>query len=214
MKLLNLVGKQFGKLTVVKLHHIKGGSYWLCICSCGKQTVNYIGDLRSGHTKSCGCLKIEKAGQQMLKHGMANTRFYATWVKILRRVRNPNCKEFKFYGGRGIRICKEWLKFENFRNDMLGSYKIACNKFRETNVSIERRDTNGNYIPQNCCWIPFLKQCKNRRNTIRVRYGGKDMCLKDFSKIIHKPYSQIYYWYKHNKLKSFFKITFINRPLN
>ena len=214
MRPLNLVGIKFGKLTVIKLHHVKKGRYWLCQCECGNKTIQYVGQLRTGRTKSCGCLKVEQAIKTNTTHGMAYTRFYSIWAKMLRRIRDKNCQDFKFYGGRGIGVCNEWNNFQNFMEDMFASYEIACKKFGERSVSIERINVNRDYCPQNCCWIHVLEQSKNRRNTIWVRFKDKNMCLKDFSNVIHKNYYYIYKLYKNGKLWSLFgEVTHVNHKL-
>ena len=162
---LNLEGKKFNRWTVIDRTG-KYPRYWRCICDCGTERFIYTGDLTSNHTKSCGCYKIDNPPRR--RHGMTDTRFYLTWSKILRRIRNKNCKEFIYYGGRGIKIQKSWEKFDNFMIDMYKSYLEACNKFGEKNVSIERINFNGNYSIDNCKWIHVSEQTQNTRKSIFV----------------------------------------------
>jgi hypothetical protein len=88
------------------------------------------------------------------------------WAQMKKRCLNLSCKEYKNYGGRGITVCDHWLKFENFRDDMLSS-------FPGKGWSIERKDVNGIYEPQNCEWIPTNHQTRNQRRTARCEIGQK-----------------------------------------
>jgi hypothetical protein len=168
MNKLNLLDQKFGRLLVIKLNgYVDGCSKWKCLCSCGKKTIVSIGDLRSGHTQSCGCLHLEnlKSGKCHFKHGMEGTNFYGRWGKMLRRIRNKNCKEYKYYGGRGIKVCDKWLDFKNFRDDMYESYLIHCKKFGKRNTTIERTNVNGDYCPENCKWDTWQNQKLNKTNS-------------------------------------------------
>jgi hypothetical protein len=112
---LNLIGKRYGKLTVVeRTHSTKSGeSVWICLCDCGKSTTVTGSNLTTENTKSCGCLRIEKsiktAKERVMTHGMSNTITYCSWASMKERCLNPNSKDFKYYGGRGITICPRWL---------------------------------------------------------------------------------------------------------
>jgi hypothetical protein len=197
MNRLNLVGNKFGRLTVIKLHHIKGGSYWLCKCDCGKKSIVYVGDLRSNHTKSCGCLHLEKIESGCnFKHGLEGTRFYGIWSKILRRIRNKNCKEYKYYGGRGIKVCEKWLDFTGFRDDMYQSYLQHCKEFGEKNTTINRIKNENDYYYANCEWSTLQEQSENKRTSIYISYNGETMLAKKACKIAGIGYHTFY-----NRLK-------------
>lgn len=183
MKRLNLINQKFGRLLVIKLHSIKNrATQWLCKCECGKKTIVSVGDLRSGHTKSCGCLhqEIINHGRAHFKHGMEGTIFYSKWAGMKRRCLNKNDKKYFRYGGRGIIVCDKWLKFNNFRDDMYQSYLEHFKQYGK-NTSIDRINNNGNYEPNNCKWSTQKEQTNNMRKNIFITYMGTTLTMKQWS---------------------------------
>ena len=174
MKRLNLTGQRFGRLMVLKFDSMRNGlSYWRCLCDCGKEKV-----IRGTHIKiikSCGCYRKEIFKKRLeknsygLKHGMWKERFYKTWDGMKQRCSNNNRKKYKNYGGRGIKVCKEWLKFENFRDDMHQSYLIHVNEFGEKQTTIDRINNNGNYCKKNCKWSTYKEQNNNNRGNLAYK---------------------------------------------
>lgn len=108
------------------------------------------------------------------KHGQAGTPLYKKWEAMKRRCLNKNDKSYPRYGGRGIKICEEWLDFEGFAKDMASTFKLG--------LSLERLDNNGNYETWNCIWIPMADQNKNKRNATKYTYKGLSMTLPDWEK--------------------------------
>ncbi len=171
----NLVGKRFGKLTVIQETDIKYSKHrWLCKCDCGGFTTASTSNLKSGHSTTCGCYRKT--------HGETGTRLYGIWTKMRTRCLNPKAKEYKYYGGRGINICKEWNEFEKFQS-------WAFSHGYSYNLTIDRINCDGNYEPSNCRWATKLQQVMNRRITVHILYKGQDKTLRDWCLVLGINYN-------------------------
>lgn len=173
--LIDLTGKVFTQLTVTNFSHsLKVGKqtkrFWSCICSCGNTSIVSYGSLTSNRTKSCGCRQLAYA----TKHGKFDTKEYQAWKDIKQRCLNKNHRSYDNYGGRGIKICDEWINsFYNFYKDMGDSF---------ANGWIERIDNNGNYCKENCKWADRNEQQNNRQKTIKITFDGKSLSLAQWAR--------------------------------
>jgi hypothetical protein len=155
----DLTGMVFGRLTVVKLEKLNkhNQAMWLCRCECGNRKIAEGGLLRRGKVISCGCSKIT--------HNLGHNRIYKIWHGMMERCYKPSSTQFHYYGMRGIVVCEEWQDVSNF-------YLWAMANGYKEDLSIERKDVNGNYEPANCVWIPRPEQAWNRRTTRNVTIDG------------------------------------------
>lgn len=166
MRLIDLTGRKFHRLTVLKrspINNSQNKPLWICKCECGNITVVSGSDLKSGNTKSCGCWNIESATKRFYKHGKTRTRLYYIWCGIKDRCYNPNNPRYNDYGGRGIKMDETW------RNDFSEFQKWAIENGYDENApfgqcTIDRANNQDGYFPFNCVWTTIAQQNRNKRN--------------------------------------------------
>jgi hypothetical protein len=177
------IGEQYGLWTIV------GGNWSRPICKCACGTEKEVGgfDLRSGKSKGCGCARkelIAKVGKANRRHGYADSPTQRSWVEMRRRCYASHRKEYQNYGGRGIEVCERWRdSFDNFLADM-GE--------RPSGYTLERCDNNGNYCPENCCWIPRREQERNKRTNSVHEFNGRRMTVVEASETFGVKAGTIY----------------------
>ena len=160
----DISGQRFGRLTVIKRFGSTstGAATWLCLCDCGKECIVEGAKMRKGNTRSCGCLHDESARERRTKHGLSGTRLYAVWQTMNQRCSNPNSDDYKYYGGRGITVCKEWSQdFLLFHSWAIANGYDENAPFQE--CTIDRIDNNKGYSPDNCRWVSQMVQIQNKR---------------------------------------------------
>lgn len=160
---MDLKGQKFNMLTVLDFYDVQNGmSRWLCRCDCGNEVVVYGRHLKSGNTMSCGCYHKEHNGEFGYKHGGCKERLYSIWCDMKSRCNNPNNVAYRWYGGRGITVCNEW------EHDYAAFREWAYNNGYKDNLTIDRIDSDKNYCPENCQWLPL----KDNIEKDKIRYSG------------------------------------------
>lgn len=192
----DLIGKKIGRLSVAELIQSddKKHRFFKCLCECGQEKIAREDHLKSGRSRSCGCLRSEKAaekgrgfGATRKTHGHAagfeTTPTYRTWQSMKARCLDKNHKHYKNYGGRGIKVCDAWMEFYTFLFDM-GD--------RPKGTTIERVDNGGNYEPGNCVWATVKQQSRNKR-TNRIIYAfGRHMTIAELAEEHGLTYNALY----------------------
>ena len=178
---VNLLGKKFTYLTVIEeIGRDKNGRViWLCKCDCGKLHKTLGKYLLNGDATSCGCRRLEilnKKAKSNITHNMSNSRLYEIWIGMKGRCNNSNNKSYPNYGGRGITICKDWDKFENF-------YEWSINNGYSDDLTIDRINTDGNYEPSNCRWVNRKIQGNNTRRNHYLTYNGETKTMSEWADI-------------------------------
>lgn len=180
----DMLGERVSRLSVLAYSGSAGGkARWLCVCDCGRLTTAIGNQLRSGKTRSCGCLQRE--ARPRLTHGRSRTPTFTTWVGLRGRCGNPNNQDYPDYGGRGIKCDPRWGLFKNFLADM-GE--------RPAGHTLERLDVNGDYGPDNCIWLPAKLQARNRRTARFVILNGERMLSCDAAVKLGYSTSRISQW--------------------
>lgn len=171
-QLIDLTNAAFGRLVVISrmCNDRFGRAQWLCSCECGLTVVVQSNNLKSGNTRSCGCLNI--------RHGYCKTlkppRVYNIWQCMVQRCINPNNPRYKDYGGRGIQVCEKWRKFQNFLDDV-GDPPTKTH-------SIDRINNNKGYCKSNCQWATSKQQSRNTSRNLSIFFDNRRQCLHDWAK--------------------------------
>lgn len=197
MRLMDLTGKTFGRLTVISRAPSRGPTtYWHCKCSCGNTREVASQSLRLEAARSCGCLRKELLTARNTSHGMKGSYIYGIWKGMIQRCTNSARSHYKRYGGRGIKVCKRWEKFENFYADV-GDRPTSSH-------TLDRIDNDGDYTLENCRWATPKEQ---KRNTSRTVYvfdvpTGDIIPLPEFAERHSLDYSKAHYATQHLRVKA------------
>lgn len=190
MNINDIVGKYFRELKVIEYSNksqninTKGRMvtkhYYRCECNCGNK--NYIAErqgLLHGTVRSCGCLSKKK------NHGESKTRLYRVWTNMKDRCYNERNDEYTRYGGRGIRVCEEWV--HNYRSFRDWSKSNGYNN----KLTIDRIDNNKGYSPDNCKWATYEVQANNTSRNHLIEYKGETKTLSEWSKFLKISYTTL-----------------------
>lgn len=154
-----------GVLAVCVEENRNGRYYWRFRCKCGKEFVGAGSDFTYGKLNSCGCERIRKVSQNATernyRHGKKHTRLYRIWNSMKQRCGNPNAHAYANYGGRGITVCDEWI------DDFSAFYNWAMQNGYSDKLTIDRKNNDKGYSPDNCRWATMKEQQNNRRNNKR-----------------------------------------------
>lgn len=176
MKFIDLTGKRFEKLVVIK--YVEKGK-WLCKCDCGNEKIIRGDSLKQRLTLSCGCLHkrivAKTCKNNFQKHGLSKTRLNNIYHNIKQRCLNVKDPKYYCYGGRGIKICDEW------KNDFKAFYDWAISNGYDDNLTIDRIDNNGNYEPSNCRWATYKIQANNTRKNHYITYNNETHTLTEWA---------------------------------
>ncbi len=213
-KVIDLTGQKFGKLTVIRMDDSDkwGKLMWLCKCECGNEKTIQGNRLKVGKTQSCGCLRLKNIATHSFKyksnnqnkpinHGKSGTPEHCAWANMIQRCENANHPWYKDYGGRGIRVCERWQRFENFYTDM-GDKPTAKH-------SIDRIDVNKGYEPSNCKWATATDQSRNQRlrktnksGTAGVSWNKRDKKWEACISVNSKPVKLGYFTDKEDAISA------------
>lgn len=171
----NLIGKTFGNLYVESKADSKNGRrMWNCVCDCGRKTIVSTYLLKSGHTKSCGCITGRPGG---VSPKIKGTVIYSRWQAMKKRCYQVGTQGYENYGGRGIKVCESW------KNNPVAFYEWAIKSGFSENLTLDRIDVNGDYCPENCRWVTAKEQGRNKRNNHLVEFNGKKMTVSEYSEL-------------------------------
>lgn len=186
-RLKDMTGLRVGRLVVIEQagNAKHGGALWRCQCDCGREKIVRGADLRNGHTSSCGCLHSEGLTGRNQKHGGTGSRLHSIWFGMKQRCTDPNAINYPNYGGRGITVCEEW------KNDF-GAFQAwaLANGYRD-DLTLDRKENDGPYSPENCRWATRAEQDANRRKIYRITYGGETHTAKEWADILGIPAERI-----------------------
>lgn len=178
---IDISGKRFGRLLVLNRQGVKSAQIaWLCICCCGNRLVVPGRDIRSGHTRSCGCLRRETSASRQTTHGASETEEFKIWTSMKTRCENENASGYAAYGARGVQVCAAWQRFKVFLADM---------GFRPSKAhTLDRIDPAGHYEPGNVRWALPEQQANNKRTNRVIEVFGKRLTVAQWARERDLPY--------------------------
>lgn len=188
----DLTGQKYGRLTVVSLYGSdRKKTLWNCRCECGRESVVDAANLKSGNTKSCGCLNVEKWGTNSYRHGGCKERLYRVYANMKDRCYCATNRQYRRYGGRGITMCDEW------RRSYLPFKSWAIENGYDENAArgqctLDRIDNDGPYAPWNCRWVTQKEQCDNKSTNRVITYHGESKPLSKWCEELGLSYGTVW----------------------
>lgn len=186
------VGQKFGMLRITSVGNPanrwdgrnRATLNWACDCGKTGNTAAY--EIISGHSTSCGCYRYIRVRQKNTKHGQSYNPIYQVWAGMVERCRNPNCIGYYNYGGRGIKVCDEWI------NNSSAFIKWALENGYSPGLELDREDNNGDYSPKNCRFVTRLQNSRNKRTSHFIEYKGQRKTISEWCEILSLGYSIIF----------------------
>lgn len=182
----DFTGRRFGRLVVTSM--LDDFHKATCVCDCGRDRVVWTKHLKSGATQSCGCLRNERTAAALVIHGDARagrvTPEHKAWRAMLDRCCNVNTEHYARYGGRGITVCERW------RNDY-AAFLADMGRRPSPKHSLDRRDNDGPYSPDNCRWATRIEQAGNKAVTRRLTFKGETRKIVEWAGIVRIPAREI-----------------------
>lgn len=196
---IDLTGQKFGKLTVLKQdkpYITSGGAwktFWICQCECGNYVHANVNKLKTGYTRSCGCLRVERIKELNRKYTITDKRLYGIYKSMIDRCHNKQNDRYTSYGSRGIIVCDAWLG--EYGYEFFSKWAIE-NGYDENakrgECTLDRIDTNGNYEPDNCRWITNKEQQNNKRTCRYIEHNGEIKTISQWAEYFGISYSKAY----------------------
>lgn len=168
MKAVEITGQKYSRLTAIE--RVKG-SLWRFRCDCGTEIERTANSVRSGNTKSCGCLRRETTIAKNASHGMTDHPLYSRWAGMIQRCTNPKHVGYKNYGAKGVKVCERWMSFENFLADM---------GVPDEGMTLDRKESDGDYEPGNCRWATAAEQSRNTSRNVVIEVDGLALTVRDW----------------------------------
>lgn len=192
-KYMDLTGNRYGMLVVLEYagRNVTNRPLWKCQCDCGNIHYSSTLELRHGDTTSCGCNKVKRIGALNRTHGYSKEPLYLKWKGMKQRCKNPNDAMYKYYGGRGIKVCEEWDRdYTAFREwAYANGYDEKLKGYKQT---LDRINVNGDYEPSNCRWVDMTTQVRNRRITRKTVFRDEELTIRSLADRYHVSYYCLY----------------------
>lgn len=170
------VGMRFGKWIVLSQSTNRGNRHhWFCRCDCGTERSVCGKNMATGISTNCGCVRKQSLPASRKKHGESQSSLYKRWKAMVQRCTKSSDRNFPNYGGRGIRVCREWLQFEPFRD-------WALQHGYDGSLTLDRIDNNQGYAPENCRWVSQIDNCNNKRGNLWIEAFGERKTLSEWSR--------------------------------
>ena len=182
------IGQRFGAWTVIGDAPALGSRArraWQCRCDCGVVRNVKVEKLVAHLSLSCGCLQKNQTGVESpaYKHGLVDSTAYKSWAGMMQRCYNEKNTQYAYYGGRGIAVHSSWHTFQRFFSDM-GE--------KPEGLTLERKDVNGDYSLENCCWATNTAQARNKRNNRKLTYQGATRTIAEWAEHLGMKYNTLH----------------------